>query len=383
MSIMEFHEKSLELNITHELLNLADSFYWFLTDIPLWRYWRPRYRLPFLKYPKSTSGGFHITMEGKSDPTGLAGGGYDVRIKSGNGGHLLFIQYKKGELFTVSPDPQSEFAKSPHEHFKFQINSTSTDQHFVLRELASGIGSKQGNAVVYAFPLIADMKELEDNSGRLVRKTKFISINDLDEQAVKNNVTFTKGQEHNFRVGRYDSNRCEVNYYYYYYDGPDQSPNVIADIIAIGFQKHITQYMKSIQKNMLEYELSNKLLSFGLQQAFVQYIRYLFHYFEMSPKRLENRFLNLNRDLLDMEEYEYSEGNQSDVTTINTVFSALIKYDNYIYSLVKNPESMFDIAVPQYEPQILFYLSNNGEINVNYGSDTSTEAIESINYLVI
>ena len=76
---MEFHEKSLELNITHEILNLADSWYWFLTDIPLWRYWRPRYRLPFLKFPKSTSGGFHITTEGKDDPTGNAGGGFDVR----------------------------------------------------------------------------------------------------------------------------------------------------------------------------------------------------------------------------------------------------------------------------------------------------------------
>ncbi len=80
---MEFHEKSLELNITHELLNLADSWYWFLTDIPLWRYWRPRYRLPFLKFPQSSSGGFHITTEGKNDPTGEAGGGYDVRIKTG------------------------------------------------------------------------------------------------------------------------------------------------------------------------------------------------------------------------------------------------------------------------------------------------------------
>lgn len=39
---MDFHEKSLELNITHELLNLADSWHWFLTGIPLWRYWRLR-----------------------------------------------------------------------------------------------------------------------------------------------------------------------------------------------------------------------------------------------------------------------------------------------------------------------------------------------------
>src|SRR5690554_1039010 len=99
---MKFQEKTLESNITHELLNLADSWYWFLTDIPLWRYWRPRYRLPFVKHPKSTSAGFHITTEGKDDPTGNAGGGFDIRIKAGFGKHLLFIQFKKGDLKTTS-----------------------------------------------------------------------------------------------------------------------------------------------------------------------------------------------------------------------------------------------------------------------------------------
>ncbi len=111
---MKFHEKSLESNITHELLNLADSWCWFLTDIPLWRYWRPRYRLPFIKFPKSTSAGFHITTEGKDDPTGTAGGGFDIRIKAGIGKHLLFIQFKQGKLQKLSPSPKSIFSKAPH-----------------------------------------------------------------------------------------------------------------------------------------------------------------------------------------------------------------------------------------------------------------------------
>jgi hypothetical protein len=63
MSKMQFHEKTLELNPTHELLTLADSWYWFLTDISLWR---PRYRLPFLKVPKSTSGGFISPAKGRT-----------------------------------------------------------------------------------------------------------------------------------------------------------------------------------------------------------------------------------------------------------------------------------------------------------------------------
>jgi hypothetical protein len=106
-------------------------------------------QITFYKYPRSTSGGFHITTEGKDDPTGVAGGGFDVRIKAGNGGHLLFIQYKKGDLCTTSPDPASEFNSPPHDHFVFEINGTKTNQHFVLRNLANGIGGVGRNAVDY------------------------------------------------------------------------------------------------------------------------------------------------------------------------------------------------------------------------------------------
>jgi hypothetical protein len=85
-----------------------------------------------------------------------------------------------------------------------------------LRNLASGIGATNGNAVVYAFPLIGDMDELEKNAGKLVRKTKFISISDIDAHAAVNGVSFAKDQEHKFRVGKLDMNRCEVNFFTFF-----------------------------------------------------------------------------------------------------------------------------------------------------------------------
>lgn len=381
---MEFHEKSLELNITHELLNLADTWYWFLTDIPLWRYWRPRYRLPFLKFPKSTSAGFHITTEGKNDPTGKAGGGFDVRIKTGVGNHLLFIQYKKGELVTSSPDPKSEFNNSPHEHFKFKINSTSTNQHFVLRDLANGIGSAKGNAVVYALPLIEDMADLEANAGKLIRKTKFISINDIDAQAAmqKPPIVFTKGNEHNFRVGKFDLNRCEVNSFFFFFSGEDRSPEIIADIIAIKFQKTLTYFIKTIETNHKKYGLFEEYIPYGLRQSFFQYTRYLLHYFEVSPSKLDISFLK-NDNYYNQDEFNEYKSSERDVAILTKVFNAIKVFETFINTVDNSPEKIFQSEIPQYEPEFLIASDSNNGLNIEFEELASKEIIEGINYLVI
>lgn len=382
---MEFHEKSLELNITHELLNLTDSWYWFLTDIPLWRYWRPRHRLPFLKFPKSSSQGFHITTEGKNDPTGKAGGGYDVRIKTGLGDHLLFIQYKKGELITSSPGPKSEFNTSPHEHFKFKINSTSTDQHFVLRDLANGIGRAKGNAVVYAFPLIADMTELESNAGKLLRKTKFVSIADIDSQAALQDppVSFTKGKEHSFRISKFDLNRCEVNFFFFFFNGKDRTPEIISDIIAISFQKTLSYFIKTIESNYKEYDLLEDYIPNGLQQSFVQYLRYLLHYFEVSPYKLNIVFLQNYTRYFSEGEFSKYDNSTRDIEIVMSVFTALSEFENFIKSIDSNPEKIFSKEIPQYEPRFLIKNNSENGFKIQFKEESSKEVIEGINYLVI
>ena len=380
---MKFQEKTLESNITHELLNLADSWYWFLNDIPLWGYWRPRYRLPFIKHPKSTSAGFHITTEGKDDPTGNAGGGFDIRIKAGIGKHLLFIQFKKGELITTSPNPSSEFAKSPHDHFVFEINGTSTNQHFTLRKLANGIGKNYGNAVVYGFPLIKDMDDLEENAGKLIRKTKFISIADIDLEATKANVTFTKGQVHNFRIGTHDLNRCEVNYYYFFFGSPDRTPEIIADIIATRFQKTLAFYLKEIEFNYKSYGIFEGYIPYGIQQSFVQYTRYLLHYFEVSPSKLNTPFLNNYSDSFYQNEFEEYNNAERDIQILNATFAELSHFEEFIFKLDENPEKLFSEQIPTYEPKFLIPYNDNIDINIEFNSDDSQEVIENVNYFVL
>jgi hypothetical protein len=357
---MELHEKSLEANITHELLKLADCWYWFLTDIPLWRYWRPRYRLPFLNAPKSTAVALHITHEGKDDPTGNAGGGYDMRIKTGVGDHLLFIQFKKGEVINISPNPTSEFAKPPHEHFKFKINTKNTNQHFLLRNLASGIGAANGNAVVYAFPLIADIDELEANAGKLLRKTKFISVSDIDRQSSLKKKPITKGNEHNFRIGKFDMNRCEVNYFFFFFDGIDRTPEIVADTIAIRFQKTISYYLRTIQANYREYNLSIDYIPDGLLQSFIQYFRHLLHYFEVSPFRLDTRLSNEFSNYFIRDEFDRYENFPRDVEIMRAISNALGIFADFITNVEKNPEQLFYGDVPQYQSQIFVRINSDG-----------------------
>ncbi len=382
---MEFHEKSLELNITHEILNLADSWCWFLTTIQLWGYWSPKHRLPFLKFPKSTAGGFHITTEGKNDPTGNAGGGYDVRIKAGLGRHLLFIQYKKGDLVTTSPDPKSQFNNSPHDHFKFKINGTTTDQHFVLRDLANGIGNTKGNAVVYALPLIADISELEANAGNLIRKTKFISIKDIDNQAASQtpSVSFIKGMEHNIRVGKFDLNRCEVNSYYFSFFGKDRTPQIIADIIAIKFEKTLSYFLKTLEADYKKYDLFKDYIRFELQQSFIKYTIYLLGYFEVSPNKLDIAFVKNNSNSFNLDELNKYESKSRDIEILSEVFNALGEFENFISSIDNNPENIFNKEIPQYKPKFLIHSEGENEFNIKFEQDTSVDIIAGINCLII
>lgn len=385
---MKFHEKSLELNITHELLNLTDSWYWFLSEIPLWRYWRPRFRLPFLKFPKSTCGGFHITSEGKSDSTGKAGGGYDVRIKSGLGGNLLFIQYKQGELLSSVPDPKSIFATAPHEHFKFKINSIKTNQHFLLRELANDIGKIKGNAVVYALPLINDMDDLEKNAGNLIRKTKFISIKDLDAQAILNKVTIAPGKEHNFRICNSDMDRCEMNYFYFQFKEKDKAPELIADLITLSFQKNLSYFINQIEESYKDYELYEGYISRGLSSAFGQYLRFLLHYFEVTPDSLSSSAKSTidkfgNSELL-RDEFNQYQSNKRDIEIIEETFNALNIFTNYIQNPVteKGEEFVVNKDIPNYQP-VLFTSLNQDGFSKTIGSEYLQEDLENVSYLIV
>lgn len=205
-------EKTLELNITHEILSLADSFWWFIQPISLKRYWRPHWRFPFIQTPKSFATGLHINLEGKP------GGGYDVCINSpasfqGGNPRLLFMQFKAGVEKRFNENSSSIFYGDDSKlniHVEFDINNNKNrNQHSLLKTLAQHAGNKK--AVVYVFPRIVNEIQLGKNIGSLLNKTTFLSIDDIDAKAAANGITIDDGKPHRYRTCYNDWSKNEVN----------------------------------------------------------------------------------------------------------------------------------------------------------------------------
>lgn len=216
----EINEKTFELNITNELLNLSKSFLWYLDFSPLC------YLLPrnvwrdFLS--QSTFFAQGLTQKQESDSKS---GGYDVSINFKNPyggiGRLMFLQYKAGIRTSFCKNHNSHFNSrnaqvrdKSHIIFKFNDAAKKT-QHSTLRNLAN-IHDIQAESVMYVFPRITELIDFEDKIGNLLTQTSFVPILDLDKQAKSNSITISDGTDHNYRTS-YDGNISEVNYYYYNY----------------------------------------------------------------------------------------------------------------------------------------------------------------------
>ncbi|MFH6951315.1 hypothetical protein ACHRV6_22700 [Flavobacterium sp. FlaQc-51] len=362
---MNLHEKSLELNITHELLNLADSFNWHLTNITLWRYWEPSYdHFRRNDYKKSTAYGLHSNVEGKDDEKGNAGGGYDVKIKSGQNESVVFIQYKKGKYSETKPvsnedGNRSIFNVDNTKYFKFELNSTATNQHFKLRKLSDRITQQNGNAVVYAFPLIRDIPDLDNNAGKIIRRTKFISIKDIDAESVRVGRPFQLDDHHSYRICAQNMENSELNYYYYYYGGFDSSVGIICDTIILGIQKALQNFIKNV--NASDEDFKNKFIEI-LEKTISSYKNYIFDYFEVP----------INFDLLNYYKpryynYETNQNAYPDSLTkrrdIEIVYE-VVEYLKLLFELLKDFEPN-SISIPPYKPK---HFTLNVELNIDFKS---------------
>ncbi len=275
-------EKTLELNITHEILSLADSFWWFLQPISLKRYWRPHWRFPFVPTPKSFATGLHINLEGKK------GGGYDVCINSppnfqGGSPRLLFMQFKAGVEKLFNADNRSFFygsSTNPNIHVEFDINSNAKhDQHSLLKQLATGAGNE--HAVVYVFPRIVNNAQLEANIGKLLRKTSFISVSEMDAKAKLNGAKIDDGNPHKFRTCYRNYHKNEVNFFFYFFGRPNKPGGLMGEIFAIRMFRAL-QELKRVQVD--KYPISK----YHVMDAMIRHVFNLGLYFSIPLKNIEN-----------------------------------------------------------------------------------------------
>lgn len=229
-------EKTLELNLTFEMLTLGDTM-WNLIHfascaprvIASCSCYRP-VRLPARLRPC-----YAIGMSLQDEITK----GWDVKIQfpssSAHPSHALFLQYKAGKHLSFSKKRKSIFYGSklqPSPFCQFSINNNSTrDQHIVLRALASQKNLR--GAVAYVFPRVCSARMLKACLGRLVHVTNIVTVNDLDLAAKKKKISISKGTRHHFRTSYTSPIKTELCSETTELSSPPSIlGNVFADVIA-------------------------------------------------------------------------------------------------------------------------------------------------------
>lgn len=207
------NEKTFELNITNELLNLSKSFLWYMDHSPIKDLIAKGVWPEFSN--QSCLFAIGLTQEEEANPYK---GGYDVSINytlpCGDEARMLFLQYKAGLRRKYSNRSGSAFEKSKGalaEHVCFTFNDAAGNtQQSTLRRLADN-PKIQENSVLYVFPRITERGDFLKKVGSLINHTSFVPVKEMDRQAAKNEeVKFISNDPHKFRVS-YDGKISEVN----------------------------------------------------------------------------------------------------------------------------------------------------------------------------
>lgn len=213
----EINEKTFELNITNELLNLSKSFIWYLEYFHLFPFKRIQNRKIFSQFlNQATLFAEGLTQEQENNPLT---GGYDVSINcihsNGQESRVMFLQYKAGTRKSYSKLKGSQFFREKGktgEHVSFVINDAANrTQHSTLRNFAKSTGISQ-KSVMYVFPRITEQKDFKSKVGNLIHHTSFVPVVELDKQAENQTpkIIINDGVTHKYRTS-YDGKLSEVN----------------------------------------------------------------------------------------------------------------------------------------------------------------------------
>ncbi|MCP9755184.1 hypothetical protein EGI26_08465 [Lacihabitans sp. CCS-44] len=251
MAKKEINEKTFELNITSELLNLSKSFLWYLQESPVYQKIPPTVFQDLLK--KSTFFAEGLTQKEEAN---IESGGYDVSINfpAANGieNRLMILQFKSGSRCQFSKLEGSLFEKSKNtdpEHVLYSFNDDSQkSQHATLRALADK-GDIKPESVMYVFPRVTEKSDFYSKVGELLYHTSFVPVKELDRQAELKDKIIVNGKRHKFRVN-YNGNKSEVNLLLLLLD---PNPNILNDILSELICVQIERFVKIISIEDLDF----------------------------------------------------------------------------------------------------------------------------------
>ncbi|HEX2211536.1 MAG TPA: hypothetical protein VHG93_27870 [Longimicrobium sp.] len=225
---MSLSEKTLELNITHEILREADRLHAIFHALLLLNGPFPTSMLP--PTVPATAIGLSLHDENRK--------GWDVRIEFQDGSfgfRCIFTQFKLAKHRNYCRHSSSKFCGSRSQrkpHCVFGINNNSAcDQHIILRGLSGSAG--QSKAVYYALPRIPSAQSFRAWAGHLSDMTSWYTVTDVESLAVTAGVGIKKGISHEIRMDYSDGARELKS------DPVDAStlrdvgPELIAEVMAI------------------------------------------------------------------------------------------------------------------------------------------------------
>lgn len=245
---MPLSEKTLELNVTHELLSNADLL-WTLMGHSLGAT-QPFPHAP--SFPQRSSRwlrppfalGLSLVEENRA--------GWDVKIvppPSWPAPHrALFLQFKKGYPRQYSLGGLFKGSRARHKrkpHILFEINNNSTkDQHVLLRKIAGN--PHMSKAVLYALPRIPHVHALQQWVGRLAPHTTWITVVDVDGMAKANNNSIVRGSPHELAVSFDDKQRELRSEAVDISELADQSAGVVSEIVATRVWRSISLWRDTL-----------------------------------------------------------------------------------------------------------------------------------------
>ena len=264
MAKKEINEKTFELNLTAELLNISKSFLWYLDLSPFSANLPKKVWRNFINNHILLAEG--LTQEEENDP---ARGGYDVSInyfntKTKSEGRLMFLQFKAGYHKKYSLKKQSQFNSKNTtdgitEHVMFEFNDAAEGtQHSTLRRLANRI-EIQAESVMYVFPRITSKLLLRAYSGTLLNHSSFVPILEIDRQAANQTpkIVINDGVVHKYRTS-YSGMKSEINFFYFFfYYNHSIAANLLSELICIQIERLVTIILSSIKPNMKDLFIAN------------------------------------------------------------------------------------------------------------------------------
>lgn len=367
---VSLNESTLETNIVGEIAGLFRYPNGFHYPIRLrWLFGIPHTHTTGHSYKK-------VKIYRLTPPEEYHGGGWDSKIVIPNGDstdRAVFIQFKAGKHSDGNTIPNSIFnlnIRNPNKHAEFTFNNNSDNsQHQTLKNLKDEL-VRQGyppKSVMYGFPRITSLEAFDSLEEDLLLHTTFLSLNEIDTNAVANGANLYDGNEHHFRACYFDELKREISSEPFSIDKVEDPFGLLYEILLVRFAHWKNQLSIEIPVDYINEEFYFMLADFLHINPFKLYD---FKYLEPLPTRFEKELKDYyakveSKSIESLNKYfDGNDNEQSNIKLRRDLFRRVIKF------VEENRKEKIDIQkdIPS---NYTFSLTEKGSLEINLEKGTT------------